>query len=191
MSLLLGTKMRGKLLAYSFTHPDENYYVRELSSLIGEDPGNLSRELRKLEEEGLYTSFVKGKAKFYSLNKRYPLFRELKRFVSKTAGVDGSLREVLDKFKGISLAFIYGSYAKGKERVNSDVDLMIIGNVDMDRLDILLGGLEKKLGREINYVLYSMKEFRSKRKAKDGFLMDVLAGDKSMLIGTENGLEAP
>ena len=74
MLLSLNTNLRRKLLSYSFSHPGENYYVRELSSLIDEDPGNLSRELRKLEEEGLYVSFTKGGAKFYSLNKRYPLF---------------------------------------------------------------------------------------------------------------------
>ena len=43
-----------KLLAYSFAHVDDNYYVRELEILIDEDPGNLSRELKKLEIEGLF-----------------------------------------------------------------------------------------------------------------------------------------
>jgi hypothetical protein len=61
----------------------------------------------------------------------------------------------------------------------------------MDRLDSNLGKLEKRLGREINYVLYSMEEFKSKKKAKDGFLMDVLNGKKVMVVGAENGLEAP
>jgi predicted transcriptional regulator with HTH domain len=81
MSILLGTKLRKKLLAYSFNHPDESFYVRELSALIQGDPGNLSRELRKLEEEGIYRSTIRGNVKFYSLNKSYPLFREVKKIV--------------------------------------------------------------------------------------------------------------
>ncbi len=81
MSILLGTKLRKKLLAYSFSHPGESFYVRELSGLIREDPGNLSRELRKLEEEGIYSSTIRGTVKFYSLNKSYPLFREVKKIV--------------------------------------------------------------------------------------------------------------
>jgi len=60
MSVLLGTKLRKNLLAYSFTHPEESFYVRELSGLIQEDPGNLSRELRKLEGEGIYSSKPRG-----------------------------------------------------------------------------------------------------------------------------------
>ena len=81
MSVLLGSKLRKNLLAFSFNHPDESFYVRELSGLIKEDPGNLSRELRKLEEEGIYSSTIRGNVKIYSLNRAYPLFREVKKIV--------------------------------------------------------------------------------------------------------------
>ena len=81
MSIFLGTKLRKNLLAFSFNHPDESFYVRELSGLIREDPGNLSRELRKLEEEGIYSSTARGNVKFYSLDKSYPLFQEVKKIV--------------------------------------------------------------------------------------------------------------
>src|SRR4030066_779211 len=120
MSVLLNTKLRKKLLTYSYTHLDEDYYVRELSSLIEEDPGNLSRELRILEEEGLYISVTRGRVKLYSLNKKYPLFRELKKIIFKTEGVEGTLKEVVGRFEGISFAFLYGSYAKAREKKTSD-----------------------------------------------------------------------
>ena len=87
MSVLLGTKLRKNLLAFSFNHQDESFYVRELSGLIRQDPGNLSRELRKLEEEGIYSSTIRGNVKFYSLNNAYPLFRELKKIALNS--VDG------------------------------------------------------------------------------------------------------
>jgi predicted transcriptional regulator with HTH domain len=87
MSILLGTKLRKNLLVFSFKHPDESFYVRELSGLIRQDPGNLSRELRKLEEEGIYSSTTRGNVKFYSLNKSYPLFQEVKKIVLNS--VDG------------------------------------------------------------------------------------------------------
>ncbi len=84
MSVLLRTKLRRKLFSYSFTHPNETHYVRELAMLINEDAGNLSRELRKLEGDGLYHSLSRGKLKFYSLNKDYPLFKELKKIILET-----------------------------------------------------------------------------------------------------------
>lgn len=186
MSVLLNTKLRKKLLTYSFTHPDENYYVRELASLIGEDPGNLSRELKKLEDEGLYTSMTKGKVKFFSLNKNYPLFRELKRIIFKTEGVEGSLKEAVSRFKGISLAFIYGSYAKDKEKKDSDIDLVVVGEFPQNKFTHDIRGLESKLNREINFASYTREEFEKEGKNDGGFLNLVLKDKILILKGALN-----
>jgi len=186
MGVLLNTKLRRKLLTYSFTHPDENYYVRELSSLIDEDPGNLSRELRKLEDEGLYISMTKGRVKFFSLNKRYPLFRELKKIIFKTEGVEGSLKEAVSRFAGISLAFIYGSYAKDEEKKASDIDLVVVGEFPQNKFTHDIRGLESKLNREINFTSYTREEFEKEEKKDGGFLNLVLKGKILILKGTLN-----
>lgn len=181
MFLLLKTRLRKKLLTYSFTHPDENYYVRELASFIDEDVGNLSRELRKLEEEGLYKSFSRGRAKFYSLNKDYPLFKELKEIIFKTEGIEGSLKELVSKYKGISFAFIYGSYAKNKEKKTSDIDLVLVGKFPQDEFTHQIRDLESKLNREINFTFYTKKEFNEERKKEGGFL-NIIFKDKIIIL---------
>jgi len=116
MTTLINSKLREKLLTYSFAHPKESFYVRELAILIQADPGNLSRELRKLEEEGIYISLERGNVKFYSLNTTYPLFQQLKEIISKTEGIESSLRAILNEYPKIQIAFIYGSYVKGNEK---------------------------------------------------------------------------
>jgi len=174
MTLLLNTKLRRKLLTYSFTHPDENYYVRELASLIDEDAGNLSRELRKLKEEGIYSSFSRGRVKFYSLNKDYPLYKELKKIIFKTEGIEGSLRDLVSQYKGLSFAFIYGSYAKNKEKKTSDIDLILVGKFPQDKFTRQIRDLESKLNREINFTSYTNEEFNKERKEEGGFLNIIL-----------------
>ena len=191
MEKIFGSRIRAKILGWFFTHTDESFFVRQIASILKEDPTNVSREMAKLEELGILRSKRNGNLKHFQANPECPFFKELKGLVLKTTGVAGRIRAAMEKLAGIEYAFIYGSYAKGEEKADSDVDLLIIGDVDMDRLDSNLGKLEKTLGREINYVLYSMEEFKSKKKAKDGFLMDVLSGKKIMLVGAENGLEAP
>ena len=186
MSVLLNTKLRKKLLTYSFTHSDEDYYVRELSGLIEEDPGNLSRELRILEEEGLYTSVSRGKLKLYSLNKKYPLFRELKKIIFKTEGVEGTLKEVVSRFKGITLAFIYGSYAKDREKKTSDIDLIVVGKFARNKFTREVRTLELKLGREINFTVYTQEELEIERKKEGGFLNLILKGRVVVLKGILN-----
>jgi predicted nucleotidyltransferase len=184
MFLLVNSKLRRKLLTYSFTHPDENYYVRELSHLINEDPGNLSRELKRLENEGLYTSLIKGRVKFFSLNKRYPLFKELKKIIFKTEGVQGSLKDLFQKYEGITLAILYGSYAKNGERKSSDIDLVVVGEFSRNPFTRDIRQLESKLNREINFTPYAKSEFVEERKKEGGFLNLVLKDKIIVLKGT-------
>jgi len=186
MSVLLQTKLRKKLLTYSFTHPGEDYYVRELSSLIDGDPGNLSRELRTLEEEGLYTSVTRGRVKLYSLNKRYPLFRELKKIIFKTEGVEGSLKEIVGRFRGISLVFIYGSYARDREKKTLDIDLIAVGKFSRNKFTRDIRNLELKLGREINFTIYTREEFEKEMRKEGGFLNLILKGRVVILKGILN-----
>ncbi len=188
MFLLLNSKLRRKLLAYSFTHPDENYYVRELSHLINEDPGNLSRELKRLENEGLYTSVTQGRVKFFSLNKRYPLYRELKKIIFKTEGVQGSLKELVQRYKGIALAFLYGSYAKSREKKTSDIDLVVVGEFPRNAFTRDVRQLESRLNREINFTAYTKGEFVKERKKEGGFLTLVLR-DSIIVLKGELGAE--
>jgi predicted nucleotidyltransferase len=187
---LFGSRIRAKILGWLFTHPEESFFVRQLALILKEDPTNVSREMARLEELGILRSNRSGNLKHFQANQECPFFEELKGLVLKTSGVAGRIRASLERLAGIEFAFIYGSYAKGEEKADSDVDLLIIGDVDMDRLDSNLEKLEKILGREINYVFYSMKEFKDKKRARNGFLMDVLSAKKIMVVGTENGLEA-
>jgi predicted nucleotidyltransferase len=188
---IFGSRIRAKILGWLFTHPDESFFVRQIALILKEDPTNMSREMAKLEELGILRSKRNGNLKHFQANQECPFFEELKGLVLKTSGVAGRIRASLERLAGIEWAFIYGSYAKGEEKADSDVDLLIIGDVNLDRLDSNLEKLEKMTGREINYVLYSMAEFKSKKKAKDAFLTDVLSGKKIMVAGVENGLEAP
>ena len=183
MSLLLSTKLRSRLFAYLFTHPDESFYVRELADIINEDAGNLSRELRKFEAEGLLRHSFKGRIKLYSLDKTYPMFGELKKIISKTEGVEGSIKKLVAGFKGVELAFIYGSYAKDREKRSSDVDLVIVGSIPRDEFTRKMRALESDLSREVNFTVYSRTEFDKERIKPGGFLNLILKGNVIILKG--------
>lgn len=185
---IFGSRIRAKILGWFFTHPEESFFVRQIATILREDPTNLSREMSKLENLGILTSKKIGNTKHFQANPHCAFFRELKGLVLKTAGVAGQIKVALERLTGVQFAFIYGSYAKGEEKAHSDVDLMIIGDVDVNQLDPLASSLEKRLGREVNYLLFSQVEFQAKKRAKDGFLMDVLGEEKIMVIGNENEL---
>jgi len=184
MSILHSSKLRSSLLAYTFTHPDRQYYVRELAVLIGQDPGNLSRELAKLAAEGLFIAQTRGRIKLYALNKKYPLYKELKAITFKTEGAAGSLKKLINKFKEISLAFIYGSYAMGKETNTSDIDLVVVGKIPGDKFTQAIRLLESRLNREINFNIYLEPEFNQERR-KTGSFLNLVMGQKIIMMKGE------
>ncbi len=182
------SKTRRAVFQLYFTNPESEYYLRELERLLGLPVSMIRKELVHLEEVGVFVSKKKGNLTYFSLNKSYPLFDELKSIVFKTIGIKGLLKKALDKIKGIKAAFIYGSFAKNEERAASDIDLLIIGEPDDDKLLREIDKLEKALRREINYTLYTYNEFKKKKKEKDSFILDLLENRKIFLVGDEDVL---
>lgn len=182
------SKIRQNLLTLFFTNPSQRYYLRELQRLLGYSAGSIRRELLRFQKDGLFNTERLGNLLYYSLNKKHPLFKELKSIVSKTVGVEGSLRKILQSIGNIKAAFIYGSFASKKEKVDSDIDLMIIGNPDTSHLNEEIANIEKTLKREINPTIYSLKEYKRKKKTKSGFILDLLKNPKIMLVGKKDDL---
>jgi len=179
--ILIKSKLGQKILTYFFTNPEGSFYVRELARILKEDPSNLAKELIKLEKEGIFESELRGKTKHYRLNKKYPLHKQLKEIIFKTTGVEGGIRNELRKLKNIKQAFLFGSFAKGDYDSQSDIDLLIIGDPDPEKLAEKISKLEDKFSREINYIVMKEKEFQ-KKKNKDPFLIDVFKNKTIKLI---------
>ncbi len=178
----LGSKPRQKLLAYYFTNPSGDHYIRELAELLNVDPANLFRELTRLEREGLFLSEKRGKQKYFRLNRSYPLYKEMRSIVSKTVGAVGQLRNALKQIPGVQEAHLYGSFARNQHDAASDIDILLIGNPKPDELESAIGKLERRLRREINYTLVSPEEFRARRVAKDAFLEDIWRHKRITLV---------
>lgn len=185
---LTRSRLRKKLLVYFFTHRDANLFLREIAGFLKEDPGNLSKELNRLVQAGVFISQVRGNQKYFSLNLKYPLYREFNSMIFKTIGVEGSLKKIVNESEGVKLSFIYGSFANKNENSASDIDLFIVGNPDENSIMEEIEVLEKKLQREINYNIYSEREFREKIKRKDSFIINLLKGKKIILKGRLNGI---
>ena len=103
--------------------------------------------------------------------------------MQKTYGAEGLLRRLVKEIKGISIALIYGSYARDKMHLDSDIDILVVADnlKSEDELLSKIDGIEQILQREINYKFYSEKEFFKKMKAKEPFLEEVLS-DKYILL---------
>jgi predicted nucleotidyltransferase len=170
------------------THPDERFYLKQLTRDLGLSSSQLQKELAKLREIGFLTSSRESNTRYYQANKAFPLFPELKSMIYKTAGLADFLRETLEDIGPIDVALIYGSVAKNVEDMRSDVDLLVIGDVDLDALHDAIGSAEKSIEREINPTVFSRKDWNARIRKKQAFATDILAGPKIVLIGDEDEL---
>src|ERR1700678_2587104 len=179
----LRSKARQQLLAYYFTTPTARHHLRDLAERLGIDPSNLSKELGRLERDGLFRSEVIGRQKYFQLNREYPLFNEVRSIIAKTIGAVPLLAESLKKIEGIEEAYLYGSFAPKQQDAASDVDVLVIGKPKSDTLAETVQKLERQLGREINYTVLTRKELESRRGRKDAFVENVWHTKRVLLVG--------
>jgi predicted nucleotidyltransferase len=186
----LRSKARQRLLAYYFANPTARLHLRDLAERLNIDPSNLSKELGRLEREGLFRSDVSGRQKYFQLNREYPLFAEVRGIVSKTIGASSLIAQSLKKIEGIEEAYLYGSFASNQQDGASDIDVLVIGTPRDEVLAEAVRKIERQLGREVSYTILTRKEFDSRRGRKDAFLESVWHNKRVSLIGPNEKTQA-
>lgn len=171
----LRSKITRKILNLFFLNESESFYVNELAKLLKEDPSNLYKKLLEFRKEGMLSDEFRGKERYFFLNKKYPFLKEYKNIILKGVGFEKILKEKLSKIKGVDSVYIFGSYAKNKLSLESDIDILIIGDFDTLKFQKALLEVQKVSGREINSIELTKKEFEQRKKKKDEFLMDILS----------------
>jgi len=86
------------------------------------------------------------------------------------------------------MAFVFGSVARGEQQSNSDVDVMLVGNLGFADAVQLLHPIQATLQREINPVVYTVDEFRRRAASDDSFIREVLSQPKLFVVGNDNEL---
>jgi len=180
---------RRAVLALLYGHADEEFYLRQVVRLTGVGVGPVQREVRALVQAGIILRRVHGHQVFFRANPSCPIFPELRGIVTKTVGAADALRAALAPLaRQISVAFIYGSVARGTEAKTSDIDVMVIGRVPFANASDAASPVQEQLNREVNVTVYPVREFREKVRAGHHFVRAVLKGSKTYLIGDQNEL---
>ena len=183
-------KTRSRILALLFADPDHQFYVREIVNEVASGSGSAQRELAFLERSQLIMRSRRGNQVLYQVNLQHPLYAEIAGLLRKTAGVESALLRALQALgPRVELAAIFGSYAAGNDRPDSDLDVMVIGSATFGEVVEALSETRQGLGREVNPVVYDKAEFS--RKIRDGnhFLKTVLSKPLIFLIGDKRELE--
>jgi predicted nucleotidyltransferase len=184
---LLFGKTRSRLLTTLYSKPDTHFFVRQLARHIHGSAGTVQRELLTLLSAGLIIRNSRENQVLYQANANHPIFPELHSLLAKTTGVfsivSGAIAPLAQQ---IEFAFVYGSFARGEEKAQSDIDLMVIGEATLDDLLHSLAPIEQKLGRPVNPTVFARQELRTKIHTGNHFLTSLQSAPLVFLIGSEN-----
>jgi hypothetical protein len=136
-------------------------YLRGLESEFGDSTNSIRIELNKLEAAGLLESSISGNKKLFNANTKHPLFPEINSILMKFTGLDQLFVRVINQLGDINEVYLIGDLGRG---VDSElIDLVFVGNVNRDFLNVLIEKAEKHIKKKIRYVLFSIDEFKEKK----------------------------
>ncbi len=151
---LLRSQRQGELLALLFLHPDREYTLTEVADILGTNVKAVHAEAERLVGSGILHDRRVGPARLLRAATDTILARPLTDLLAVTFGPVPVLNETLPSVHGVIRAFIFGSWAArycGEPGpVPNDVDVLVVGDADLDDLDVVARTAEDVLRRSVN-----------------------------------------
>ncbi len=182
---LFGSKTRAKLLNLFFENSEKSFYVREITRVIEEQINSVRRELLNLESIGVIKNEMYDNKVYYSANMKHPFAHALVEIFSKKVDLDkgkdvkeSGWAEYTRPVQKYLSAMLLTNRLPGQE----GVDLLIVGDDRTKKLTHWAEVIEKKMGKPLNYVIFSVEDFLYRKSVRDRFVLEILDMDVSKLI---------
>jgi predicted nucleotidyltransferase len=192
LSTTLASGAMARVVIDFAVHPEDAPHGREIQRRTGLTPRSLQTELARLESLGIVRRRREGRLVRYELIESSPRWRAMRALIRELADPVDVVRNALADIPGIAAAFVFGSYARGDTREDSDVDVFILDDGVPERLCARRTiDAEIFLGREVNVVQMTRDEFAQRLASKSGFAGEVLRGPKLWIRGSDLDLHLP
>lgn len=185
-------RTRQRVLTVLFGQPERRVFLNELVREAGAGKGAVQREIERLVASGLIEAASEGRQRYFRASAESPIFHEIEALVRKTFGIGDVLKVALAPLaKKIVFAGLYGSMARGTAHARSDVDLLVVGDVDYLALSAQLVQPETALRRAVNPTVFTLSEWQRRLREDSGFARDILSRPVIPLIGDIDVLGKP
>ena len=177
------SEMQLELLGLLLLQPERAWTQRELTAALAAPIASVHRELARAAAAGLITRDATQRPHRYHARQDSPVYAPMRQLLELTVGVPELLRAELAPLAGVRTATIHGSWARGDLRVDSDVDLLVVGD------DVSTGAREaarragRTIGREIDVTVVAPEEFRDQVKRGHPFFRGIIEAPHIDVIG--------
>lgn len=159
---LFTSRTRINLLLKLFLNPGISCYLRQLAREFGLTPNALKEELDNLSQAGYLEKEQKGQSIYYKANTGHPFFPEINSIVKKYYGIDKIIEQIMNDIGRVEAIYALDDYAEGRD--SGLIDVLIVGDVDEEKIHVLRSGLEKEIKRKIRTLVMGPQEFADSRE---------------------------
>lgn len=154
---LLRSRAQAEILSLALLNPDHEWSLTELAQRVGSSVATAQREVQRAEEAGVVRSRRVGNTRLVRADPDGPLTEPLTELLLRSMGPRQVITEVLAGVPGVEAAFLFGSWAARlagqRGRVPQDIDVLVIGQPDRDRLDDVISEAERRLARPVQVTI--------------------------------------
>jgi DNA-binding transcriptional ArsR family regulator len=172
-----------RVLAEIYLQQEEPLSLLDIARRTGVAHATVHREVSRLEDAGLVRSKRIGRSRTVRADESSPYYREIHSLILKAFGAPSVLRERLARVRGITEAYLFGSWARRARgepgQIPADVDLLVVGDVDPDRIYEAVRGAEEALGMGVDVTVLSVDEWSHPRT---GFVNELKGSPRVSLI---------
>ena len=151
---LLRSRTQADLLALLYLNPDKEFSITDAAKVIGSSVPGVQQEVVRLTRAGFIRDRKEGNSRLVRAPMESILFKPLADLLAITHGPLPILNNELASVGGIVSAYIYGSWAARYSGVSgplpTDIDVLVVGQVDLDELQSAADRAERLLYREVN-----------------------------------------
>jgi predicted nucleotidyltransferase len=187
---LFRSEMQIRMLALLLLQPERNWTLQELAQALNAPVSSVHRELGRAEAAGIVRRNATARPHRSQAATDDPLYEPLASLLRRTVGVEEQLRAVLER-PDVLAALIYGSWAGGTRRPDSDIDVLVVGDADLRELRRRVRPIGKAVGRTIDLTVLTAAEYRGLLAERSSFARRVLEAPITQLVGDLANIAQP
>jgi predicted nucleotidyltransferase len=186
---LFRSEMQLRLLALLLLQPERSWTLQELAADLEAPQSSVHRELARAEKAGLIVRDPTARPHRFTASPDDPMYEPLAALLGRSIGVEAELRSALDR-PDVLAAVIYGSWASGNRRPESDIDVLVVADASLRELRRAVRPVGKAAGRTIDLNVLAPDEFQRMQDERSGYLRTVAGGSTIALVGDLTRLTA-
>lgn len=181
---LVGSRTRSKLIKILFDKPSNSFFVRQLVRQTNEEINSVRRELASMYQINMVLMDKKSNKVFYRPNPNFPFYEELVLISCKCQQFWKDIRKCILANSGEYRIICTKEFLWSQTETNEQqIDMIVVGKIWVDKLTRIINNQEKIIGREINYMVMSKKEFKLRVNKRDPFMVDFFLKSPITIMG--------